>query len=90
MVLFLVLWGISRVVVLAVVVLQFLCVLIRSETNAQLTVFGQSLATYTCGWRIRKNPRQRSIFTSRHLESSGTPHRSQASDGRLTPCPALS
>ena len=26
----------------------------------------------TCGWR---NPRQRSIFTSRNLESSGTPHR---------------
>ena len=47
MVLFLALWGISRVVVLAVVVLQFLWVLIRGETNAQLTVFGQSLATYT-------------------------------------------
>ena len=44
---FLALWGLSRVVVLAVVVLQFLWVLIRSETNAQLTVFGQSLATYT-------------------------------------------
>ena len=29
----------------------------------------------TCGWRIRKNPRRRSIFTSRNLESSGTPHR---------------
>ena len=43
-----------------------------------------------CGWRIRKNLRQRSIFTSRDLESSGTPHRSQASEGRLTPCPTLS
>jgi hypothetical protein len=47
MVLFLVLWGISRVVVLAVVVLQFLWVLTRGETNPQLTGFGQSLATYT-------------------------------------------
>ena len=47
MVLFLALWGISRVVVLAVVVLQFLWVLIRGETNEQLTGFGQSLATYT-------------------------------------------
>ena len=47
MVLFLALWGISRVVVLAVVVLQFLWVLIRGEKNAQLTGFGQSLATYT-------------------------------------------
>ena len=44
----------------------------------------------TCGWRIRKNPGQRSIFTSRDLESSRTPHRSQASDGRLTHCPTLS
>ena len=43
-----------------------------------------------CGWRIRKNPGQRSIFTSRDLESSRTPHRSQASDGRLTHCPTLS
>ncbi len=47
MVLFLALWGVSRIVVLAVVVLQFLWVLTRGEKNAQLTVFGQSLATYT-------------------------------------------
>ena len=47
MVLFLVLWGFSRVVVLAVVVLQFLWVLTRGETNARLAEFGQSLATYT-------------------------------------------
>lgn len=46
MLLFLALWGISRVVVLAVVVLQFLWVLIAGKTNAQLAVFGQSLATY--------------------------------------------
>ena len=47
MILFLALWGISRVVVLAVVVLQFFWVLIGGETNARLAVFGQSLATYT-------------------------------------------
>ncbi len=47
MILFLALWGISRIVVLAVVVLQFFWVLIRGETNARLAGFGQSLATYT-------------------------------------------
>ncbi len=47
MVLFLALWGISRVVVLAVVVLQFFWVLIGGKTNARLAEFGQSLATYT-------------------------------------------
>ena len=46
MILFLALWGISRVVVLAVVVLQFFWVLIGGKTNARLAVFGQSLATY--------------------------------------------
>ena len=47
MILFLALWGISRFVVLAVVVLQFFWVLIGGKTNARLAVFGQSLATYT-------------------------------------------
>ena len=47
MMLFLALWGISRVVVLAVVVLQFFWVLIGGKTNARLAAFGQSLATYT-------------------------------------------
>ena len=47
MLLFLALWGISRLVVLAVVILQFLWMLIRDETNARLTAFGQSLATYS-------------------------------------------
>ncbi len=47
MILFLALWGISRVVVLAVVVLQFFWLLVGGKTNARLAVFGQSLATYT-------------------------------------------
>ena len=46
-ILFLALWGISRVVVLAVVVLQFFWVLISGKSNGRLAVFGQSLATYT-------------------------------------------
>ncbi len=47
MILFIALWSISRVVVFAVVVLQFFWVLISGETNARLAGFGQSLATYT-------------------------------------------
>lgn len=47
MVLFLALWGISRVVVFAVVVVQFLWVLVGGKTSARLAVFGQSLATYS-------------------------------------------
>ena len=47
MILFLALWSISRVVVLAVVVLQFFWVLFAGETNARLSAFGQSLATYS-------------------------------------------
>ena len=47
MILFLALWSISRVVVLAVVVLQIFWALISGETNARLGAFGQSLATYT-------------------------------------------
>lgn len=40
-------YGISRVVVGAVVVLQFLVVLFTGETNERLQVFGKSLSTYT-------------------------------------------
>ena len=47
MILFLALWSISRIVVLAVVVLQFFWVLFAGETNARLGAFGQSLATYS-------------------------------------------
>lgn len=41
------LYALSRIVVIAVVVLQFLSVLFSGETNAKLQNFGQSLATYT-------------------------------------------
>ena len=47
MILFIALWSISRVVVFAVVVLQFFWVLIGGETNSRLAEFGQSLATYS-------------------------------------------
>lgn len=47
MILFLVLWGISRIVILAVVVLQFLWVLFTGQTNERLGKFGLSLATYS-------------------------------------------
>lgn len=47
MILFLVLWGISRLVILAVVVLQFLWVLFSGRTNPRLGAFGLSLATYS-------------------------------------------
>ena len=47
MILFVALWSISRLVVLAVVVLQFFWVLITGSTNARLTAFGLSLATYS-------------------------------------------
>lgn len=40
-------YGLSRIVVGAVVVLQFLWVLFTGETNERMTVFGKSLATYT-------------------------------------------
>lgn len=40
-------YAISRIVFGAVVVFQFLWVLFTAETNKQLTVLGQSLATYT-------------------------------------------
>ena len=47
MILFVVLWGISRLVILAVVVLQFFWVLFTGETNVRLGKFGLSLATYS-------------------------------------------
>jgi hypothetical protein len=47
MILFLALWSISRIVVLAVVILQFFWMLLSGQTNARLTAFGLSLATYS-------------------------------------------
>jgi uncharacterized protein YqhQ len=47
MIIFVFLYGLSRFVVLAVVVLQFFWVLFTGETNEKLKAFGQSLATYT-------------------------------------------
>lgn len=43
----LILYGVSRVVVGAVVLLQFFWLLFTGETNARLQKFGQALATYT-------------------------------------------
>ena len=40
-------YGISRIVVGAVVVLQFLVVLFTGETNERLRAFGRSVSTYT-------------------------------------------
>ena len=47
MAVFVAVYMITRIVFLAVVVLQFLWVLFTAETNKQLTDLGQSLATYT-------------------------------------------
>lgn len=47
MILFVVLWSISRIVVLAVVVLQFFWVLITGAANERLLAFGAGLATYS-------------------------------------------
>ena len=41
------LYSVSRIVVGAVVFIQFFWVLITGETNQKLQVFGKSLATYT-------------------------------------------
>ncbi len=41
------LYSVSRIVVGAVVVIQFFWVLFTGETNQKLQVFGKSLATYT-------------------------------------------
>lgn len=46
MVLFAAIWGVTELVVIAVVVVQFLIVLFSGEKNARLDVLGQSLATY--------------------------------------------
>jgi hypothetical protein len=48
MVIVLALYFVSRLVVLAVIVLQFLYVLFTRETNKQLLEFGHSLALFTC------------------------------------------
>lgn len=48
MLVFILIYALSRLLVAAVVLLQFLCVLFTGETNARLRVFGQSLALYTC------------------------------------------
>ena len=47
MIVIVVIYGLSRLVVGAVVLLQFLWVLFTGEPNARLTGFGQSLAIYT-------------------------------------------
>jgi hypothetical protein len=47
MILFIVLWGISRLVILAAVILQFFWVLFTGQTNSRLGRFGLSLATYS-------------------------------------------
>ncbi len=47
MLILLFLWGVSRVVTAAVVVIQFLWVLVTGQPNAQLLQFGQGLATYS-------------------------------------------
>ncbi|MBH97240.1 MAG: hypothetical protein CMM56_02180 [Rhodospirillaceae bacterium] len=47
MVLFFAIWSVSRVVVIAVMVLQFIMMLVSGKTNNRLTRFGQSLATYS-------------------------------------------
>jgi|TARA_B110000263_G_scaffold225038_1_gene215835 hypothetical protein len=47
MVLFAAIWSFSRIVVIAVVLLQFCIVLVQGKTNAHLRSLGQSLATYS-------------------------------------------
>jgi len=47
MILFVALWSLSRVVVLAVIIVQFFWVLLSGETNARLLALGKSLATYS-------------------------------------------
>jgi len=47
MIILAVIWGISRVVTGAVVVIQFFYVLLSGETNAQLKTLGHSLAIYS-------------------------------------------
>lgn len=47
MIVFVLIYGLSRLVVGAVVILQFFWVLITGDVNAQLLGLGRSLATYT-------------------------------------------
>ena len=47
MILFLAIWGVSEIVILAVMIVQFFIVLFSGGTNTRLADFGQSLATYT-------------------------------------------
>ncbi|MDH3420169.1 MAG: DUF4389 domain-containing protein [Gammaproteobacteria bacterium] len=47
MILFIALWSISRILVLAVVVVQFFWVLLTGDTNQRLLALGGSLATYS-------------------------------------------
>jgi Flp pilus assembly protein TadB len=47
MLVFLLLYGVSRVVVVAVVIIQFFWLLFTGTTNEDLRKLGQSLATYT-------------------------------------------
>lgn len=47
MILFAAIWSVSRVVVIAVMLLQFCIVLVKGKTNARLSSLGQSLATYS-------------------------------------------
>jgi hypothetical protein len=47
MILFGFLYGLSRIVIAAVVVIQFFYVLLTGETNDQLKKFGHSLAVYS-------------------------------------------
>ena len=47
MVLFVAIWSVSRLIVLAVLIIQFFIVLLTGETNTRLAALGQSLATYS-------------------------------------------
>lgn len=47
MILFAILYGVSRLVTAVVVVVQFFHVLFTGDTNAQLKTFGHSLAVYS-------------------------------------------
>ena len=47
MILFVALWSVSRILVLAVVVVQFFWVLFTAEPNRRLLEFGESLALYS-------------------------------------------
>ena len=47
MVLFAAIWSVSRVVVIAVMLLQFCIVLVKGKTNTRLNSLAQSLATYS-------------------------------------------